>query len=155
MIFVTFKKPGNNKVTNKSINKVINQFLNMESENIVCPVNRTLDLINKKWSVLIIRDLFFGKKHFKEFKEDKPKLSNKVLSNCLKELEENGIIVKKVLDTKPISTEYYLTEYGKSLNRIIYELAMFTLKNENDKIYTDETRQALKDNFRKTLNIDD
>lgn len=127
----------------------------METENIICPVDRTLSLITKKWSVQIIRDLFFGKKHFKEFKEDKPKLSNKVLSNCLRELEENGIIGKKVLDTKPVSTEYFLTDYGKSLNKIIYELAMFTLDDEQDQIYSKDTREALKDNFRKTLKIDD
>ena len=61
----------------------------MDKGKIVCPVDRTLNLINRKWSIQIIRDLFFGKKHFKEFKEDKPELSNKVLSNCLKDLEKN------------------------------------------------------------------
>lgn len=122
---------------------------------IICPVDRTLNLINKKWSIQIIRDMFFGKKHFKEFKEDKPKLSNKVLSNCLKELEENGLIEKRVLNTTPITTEYYLTEYGRSMNRIVYELAMFTLDNENDRNYSSETRKALKENFKQTLEIDD
>lgn len=97
--------------------------------------------------------MFFGKKRFKEFKEDKPDLSNKVLSNCLKELEENGLIRKEVLNTTPVTTEYYLTEYGKSMNKIVYELAMFTLKNEN--AYTDEIRNDLKDTFRQTLEIDD
>lgn len=127
----------------------------MESEKIVCPVDRTLNLINKKWAVQIVRDMFFGKKHFKEFKEDKPKLSNKVLSNCLKELEENGLIRKEVLNTTPVTTEYYLTEYGKSMNRIIYELAMFTLNDDNDNKYTDETREALKKTFKEQLEIDD
>ncbi len=127
----------------------------MNGEKIVCPVDRTLSLINKKWSIQIIRDLFFGKKHFKEFKEDKPNLSNKVLSSCLKELEENGIIEKHVLNTTPVSTEYYLTEYGKSMNRIIYELAMFTLEDEKDKVYSEETKNNLKNSFRETLNIDD
>lgn len=122
---------------------------------IICPVDRTLNLINKKWSIQIIRDMFFGKKHFKEFKEDKPKLSNKVLSNCLKELEENGLIEKRVLNTTPVTTEYYLTEYGRSMNRIVYELAMFTLDNENDRNYSSETRKALKENFKQTLEIDD
>ena len=122
---------------------------------IVCPVDRTLNLINKKWSIQIIRDMFFGKKHFKEFKEDKPKLSNKVLSNCLKELEENGLIEKRVLNTTPVTTEYYLTEYGRSMNRIVYELAIFTLDNENDRNYSSETREALKENFKQTLEIDD
>ena len=126
----------------------------MKGERIVCPVDVTLNLINKKWSIQIIRDMFFGKKHFKEFKEDKPKLSNKVLSNCLKELEENGLIEKVVLNTTPVTTEYYLTEYGKSMNRIVYELAMFTLYDENDNTYSDETRSELKNTFKEVLEID-
>lgn len=125
----------------------------MNTQKIVCPVDKTLNLINKKWSIQIIRDMFFGKKHFKEFKEDKPKLSNKVLSNCLKELEENGLIEKVVVNTTPVTTEYYLTERGKSMNRIVFELAMFTLDDENS--YSDEIRAELKDTFRKTLEIDD
>ncbi|MBQ6512161.1 helix-turn-helix domain-containing protein [Methanobrevibacter sp.] len=127
----------------------------MESKNIACPVDKTLNLINKKWSIQIIRDLFFGKKHFKEFKEDKPKLSNKVLSNCLKELEENGLIRKEVLNTTPVTTEYYLTDYGKSMNRIVYELAMFTLHDKNDNSYSDETRDELKNAFKEKLEIND
>ena len=122
-------------------------------EKIICPVDKTLNLINKKWSIQIIRDMFFGKKHFKEFKEDKPKLSNKVLSGCLKDLEKNGIIEKKVIETSPVATEYHLTDYGRSMNRIVYELAMFTL-NDNTS-YDDETRENLKENFKKTLDICD
>ena len=124
------------------------------SNEIVCPVDRTMNLINKKWSIQIIRDLFFGKKHFKEFKEGK-NISNKVLSSCLTDLEENGIIEKKVLNTKPVSTEYSLTEYGKSMNRIIYELAMFTLNDEKDRVYSDKTKEQLKKDFKQTLEIDD
>ncbi len=127
----------------------------MDSEKIICPVDKTLNLINKKWSIQIIRDMFFGKKHFKEFQEDKPNLSNKVLSNCLKELEENGLVKKVVLNTTPVSTEYYLTEYGRSMNKIVYELAMFTLHDENDNSYSDEVRNDLKNTFKETLEIDD
>ena len=121
----------------------------------VCPVDKTLNLISKKWSIQIIRDMFFGKKHFKDFKEDKPKLSNKVLSSCLKDLEENGLIEKKVLNTTPITTEYYLTDYGRSMNRIVYELAMFTLDDELDDTYPKDKRAELKETFKQTLNIED
>ena len=126
----------------------------MMGEKIVCPVDRSLSLFSKKWSIQILRDMFFGKKHFKEFKEDKPNLSNKVLSSCLKELEENGLIRKEVLNTTPTTTAYYLTDYGRSLNRVIYELAMFTL-NDEDTQYSDEIRQDLKNTFKKTFEIDD
>ena len=127
----------------------------MKSDRIVCPVDKTLNLISKKWSIQIIRDMFFGKKHFKEFKEDKPKLSNKVLSNCLKDLEENGLIEKKILNTTPVTTEYYLTDYGRSMNRIVYELAMFTLDDELDDTYPEDKRAELKKDFKRTLQIDD
>jgi len=127
----------------------------MNSEKVVCPVDRTLNLISKKWSIQIIRDMFFGKKHFKEFKEDNPKLSNKVLSSCLKDLEENGLIEKKVLNTTPVTTEYYLTDYGRSMNRIVYELAMFTLNDRLDNNYSDDKREELKDTFKQALEIDD
>ncbi len=125
----------------------------MNIEKIVCPVDITLNLFSKKWSIQIIRDMFFGKKHFKEFKEDKPNLSNKVLSNCLKELEENGLIEKKVFNTTPVTTEYHLTEYGRSMNRIVYELAMFTLNDDNS--YSEETRQNLIKTFKETFEIED
>ena len=48
-----------------------------------------------------------------------------------------------------------MTDYGKSMNRIIYELAMFTLADEKDKVYSEKTKEQLKENFKQTLEIDD
>lgn len=119
-----------------------------------CPVSKALVFISKKWSIEIIKDMFFGKKRFKDFKEGKPNLSNKVLSDCLKNLENRGIIEKRVINSTPVSTEYYLTELGKSLNRVIYELAVFTLENCDDKECAEEdTRVRIKQNFKETLKI--
>ncbi|AMD16644.1 hypothetical protein TL18_00470 [Methanobrevibacter sp. YE315] len=116
-----------------------------------CPVNETLKIISGKWHLLIIRDLFFGKTRFKEFKEDKPALSNKVLTECLKDLESNGLISKTNIDDSKI-TEYSLTEEGKRMNRILYELAMFTL--EKDDTATDDESEEMTNIFKNTLNID-
>ncbi|WP_405268452.1 winged helix-turn-helix transcriptional regulator [Methanobrevibacter sp.] len=116
-----------------------------------CPVNETLKIISGKWHILIIRDLFFGKKRFKEFKEDKPALSNKVLTECLKDLESNGLISKTNLDDSKI-TEYSLTEEGERMNRILYELAMFTL--EKDDTATDDESEEFVKIFKDTLDID-
>ena len=116
-----------------------------------CPVNETLKIISGKWHLLILRDLFFGKKRFKEFKEDKPNLSNKVLTECLKDLESNGLISKTNLDDSKI-TEYSLTEEGRKMNRILYELAIFTL--EKDDSATDAESEEFIKIFKDTLDID-
>ncbi len=121
-----------------------------------CPVSKALMFISKKWNIEIIKDMFFGKKRFKEFKEGKPNLSNKVLSDCLKNLESKGLIEKRIVNSAPASTEYYLTELGKSLNRVIYELAVFTLENCDDKECAEEaTRMRIKQDFKEILKIDD
>ena len=116
-----------------------------------CPVNETLKIISGKWHLLIIRDLFFGKRRFREFKEDKTALSNKVLPECLKDLESNGLISKTSQDGSKI-TEYSLTEEGKRMNRILYELAIFTL--EKDDTATDDESEEFIKIFKNTLDID-
>ena len=76
-----------------------------------CPIELVVKLISKKWVIQIIRDLFLGKTRFHEFKEDKPNLSNKVLSNCLKDMEKNGLIhrIADRYDRKKV--RYKLSEY--------------------------------------------
>lgn len=107
-----------------------------------CPVELAMQLINRKWVIQIIRDMFFGKSHFNEFKEDKPGLSNKVLSQCLKDMEENKLI--KRYESQD-SIEYKLTERGQSLNKVLYELAMFTLTSDlADDYYSSEEIDELK-----------
>ena len=112
------------------------------------PIDNVIQLLRKKWVVQIINDLFFGKTRFHEFKEDKPKLSNRVLSSCLKEMEDNGLINRIVDKYDKKNVRYYLTEKGQALNRIIYEMAIFSVDNEN---YTDKTKTELKSVFREKL----
>ncbi|NMC57995.1 MAG: helix-turn-helix transcriptional regulator, partial [Candidatus Methanofastidiosa archaeon] len=81
--------------------------------------------LKKKWNIQIIKGLFCDYKHFKDFLEQHPSLSSKVLSERLKELEEEGIIEKKVISST--QTEYYLTEKGRRLNKIIFNLFDFAL----------------------------
>ncbi|WP_299522724.1 helix-turn-helix domain-containing protein [uncultured Methanobrevibacter sp.] len=127
----------------------------MKSESI-CPIDKAVVLFNKKWTIQLIRDMFFGKKQFKEFQEDKPNLSNKVLSQRLKELENNGLVEKKVLNTVPISTEYHLTEHGKKLNKVIYELAMFVLyESDYDEYKNEDIKNQIKNTFKQALEISD
>lgn len=112
------------------------------------PIDNVIMLIRKKWVVQIINDLFFGKTRFHEFKQDKPKLSNRVLSSCLKEMEDNGLINRIVDKYDKKNVRYYLTEKGQALNKIIYEMAIFSVDNEN---YTDQIKTELKSVFREKL----
>ena len=113
-----------------------------------CPIELVVKLINKKWVIQIMRDLFYGKSRFNEFKEDKPDLSNKVLSNCLKDMESNGLIQKIVDKCDKKNVKYILTEKGKSLNKVIYEIAMVSVDSEN---YSDKLKGDLKASFRENL----
>ncbi len=113
-----------------------------------CPIDSVIKLINKKWVIQIIRDLFFGKSRFHEFQEDKPDLSNKVLSNCLRDMEKNGLIRRIVDKCDKKNVKYMLTEKGKSLNRVLYEIAMVGVDGET---YSDEIKNDVKTSFRETL----
>ena len=113
-----------------------------------CPIELVVKLINKKWVIQIMRDLFYGKSRFHEFKEDKPDLSNKVLSNCLKDMENNGLIHKIVDKCDKKNVRYKLTEKGKSLNKVLYKIAMVTVDSEN---YSEKLAGELKASFKENL----
>ena len=116
-----------------------------------CPMELAMELISRKWVIQILTDMFFGKKRLNEFKDGKPNLSNKVLSNCLKEMEENGLISRNSNENNQ-NIEYILTDKGKKLNKVIYELAMFTLTTDlgND-FYDDKTKIELENIFKNTF----
>ena len=119
-----------------------------------CPVELSLNIINKKWVLQIIRDMFFGKTRFSEFKKEKPELSNKALSRCLRDMEANNLIERVVNPEDKMDIQYFLTEKGKSLNKIIYELVIFTLENEDNKDkYSEDTKIEIKKLFKEKLNI--
>ena len=84
-----------------------------------CPVETTLMLIGNKWKVLIIRDLLTGTKRFGELKKSIGKVSQKVLTTQLRDMEESGLISRKVYAEVPPKVEYSLTELGKSLQPIL------------------------------------
>lgn len=116
----------------------------------VCLLESSLELINKKWIILIVRDLFFGKTHFSQFKESNPEMSNAALSRCLAQMEEDNLIKKTVDDN---STSYELTENGKKLNRIVYELVMFTLNTNYNDNFSDEAKTAIEKIYRENLGL--
>lgn len=99
-----------------------------------CPIENALHYIGKKWSINILRDLFRGKTRFSEFLESNKDLSTKMLSARLKDLEKVKLIEKKVVSTSPVTVEYHLTKKGKGLNRILFEIALFSLTHCSDEV---------------------
>ncbi len=84
-----------------------------------CPVETTLMLIGDKWKVLILRDLMPGTKRFGELKRSIGGVSQKVLTAQLRDMEENGLVSRKVYAEVPPRVEYSLTELGRSLKPIL------------------------------------
>ncbi len=84
-----------------------------------CPVETTLMLIGDKWKVLILRDLMPGTKRFGELKKSIGSVSQKVLTAQLRNMEESGLVNRKVYAEVPPKVEYSLTELGKSLKPIL------------------------------------
>jgi DNA-binding HxlR family transcriptional regulator len=84
-----------------------------------CPVETTLTLIGDKWKVLILRDLLPGTKRFGELKKSIGSVSQKVLTAQLRDMEENGLVNRKVYAEVPPRVEYSLTELGQSLKPIL------------------------------------
>ena len=87
-----------------------------------CPVETTLTLISSKWKVLIVRDLLPGTKRFGELRRSVGNVSQKVLTAQLREMEEDGLVDRKVYPEVPPRVEYSLTELGRSLEPVLSAL---------------------------------
>ncbi len=85
----------------------------------VLAVNDTLNVISGKWKIPIIATMTFGKQRFTEIQRNIPKITPRMLSKELKELELNGIVKRTVYDSIPVTIEYELTESAKQLSDVM------------------------------------
>lgn len=84
-----------------------------------CPVETTLTLIGNKWKVLILRELMSGTRRFGELKKSIGSVSQKVLTSQLRDMENGGLVNRRVYAEVPPRVEYSLTELGHSLSPIL------------------------------------
>lgn len=96
------------------------------------PVRDTLEIIGGKWKLLILISIAEGNKHFREIERSIPKLSTKVLSKELKELEENKLINRAIINGFPVRTEYTATKHALTLKNVIKELQSWGIKHRNE-----------------------
>ena len=104
----------------------------MYTMNESCTVYQTIDFLSKKWTLLILLELFKGDEEKKRYYEIKDKITDitpKMLSSRLKELEKQGLITKYIDATSfPVKCEYSLTESGIDFIRIIKDIKDWALK---------------------------
>jgi DNA-binding HxlR family transcriptional regulator len=96
-----------------------------EAENhnrLTCEVETTLKVIGGRWKVLIIRELMAGIKRFGQLQRSLPGITQKMLTQQLREMEEDGIIHREVYPQIPPKVEYSLTPLGETLQPILYAM---------------------------------
>lgn len=110
-----------------------------------CPVTYALDIIGDRWAILIIRDiLFFGKKNFGDFAKSPEGIATNILTDRLKRLEEQNIIVKNQ-DTENLSKYVYsLTDKGLDLLPIIIEMILFSETHDAETMASKSTLRKIK-----------
>lgn len=106
--------------TNQANKKVIQAY---------CPVTFTLEKIGGRWKPLIMYHLVSGHKRYNELKKSIPNISEKMLIQHLRELEEDKLVNRKVMPVVPPHVEYSLTPSGRDMGPILKSMAQWGLKH--------------------------
>ncbi|MBO3462658.1 helix-turn-helix transcriptional regulator [Aetokthonos hydrillicola Thurmond2011] len=110
--------------------------MHVETENrsrLTCAVETTLDVIGGRWKVLIIKELIDGVKRFNELQRALTGITQKMLTQQLREMEEDGIIHREIYLQVPPKVEYSLTPLGESLKPILYAMHEWGMKHLENK----------------------
>ncbi|MFZ1675967.1 MAG: helix-turn-helix domain-containing protein [Saprospiraceae bacterium] len=118
-----------------------------------CPISSLLDIIGDKWTLLIIRDIsIFGKHTFNEFLQSDEKIASNILSDRLAKLVLSKIILKKKHPKSKAKIFYDLSDKGRDLIPILFEIAIWSDKHlkisQEGRLFI----ESVKKNRKKTLN---
>jgi DNA-binding HxlR family transcriptional regulator/putative sterol carrier protein len=118
-----------------------------------CGLSRALDVVGGRWALLVVRDLLAGPKRFKQLQEGLPGIPTNVLTSRLRELEEAGIVGRRVQPGPGGGVAYELTDYGRELEGPLLALGYWGAKllgepGKEDFISTDALALALRGAFR-------
>ena len=120
-----FKKESDGS-KNRNSCSIIETVYNI-SELKSCPIETTFRIIGKRWTVLIIREILRGNTQFNRFMGNIQGISPKVLTERLRELEQLGIIRRKIVSEYPLRVEYSLTNVGKGFEPVLLSAASFSM----------------------------
>jgi DNA-binding HxlR family transcriptional regulator len=108
-----------------------------------CGLAHALELVGERWALVLVSDLIRGPKRFTELQRGQPRIPSNVLSARLKELEEAGIVRRRVLPRPAGGVGYELTEYGRELEDVVLRLGLWGAKSmpeaRPDEIVTADT----------------
>lgn len=92
-----------------------------------CPISRAVSVLGERWTIQIIREMFFGATRFNELQQYLPKMSPTLLNSRLKSLEQAGIILRKKIPEKR-GHEYHLTPCGQALKPVLQEVGKWGMR---------------------------
>ncbi|HEX9317893.1 MAG TPA: helix-turn-helix domain-containing protein [Nitrososphaeraceae archaeon] len=105
----------------------------------ICPIDRSLKILGQRYALHIMRNMILLKQNrFTQFLNSIEGISTKTLSLRLQQLEEYGLIERKVIPGRPAHTVYSLTKKGMDVQRILAEIASFSIKYEPEIIFVDK-----------------
>lgn len=95
-------------------------------------INDTINVLMGKWKLPIMAALIFGKKRFKELEREIPKITPRMLSKELRDLEMNGMIKRTVYNTIPVTVEYEFTESGIAFKKVLDTMVEWGLEHRKN-----------------------
>ena len=125
------------------------KHINLMPEEIkACPVDTTFQIMGKKFTVHILRNiLLLNQNRFNQFLDSIEGVNPKTLSVRLREMEKDGLITRKIYPETPPRVEYTITEKGMALSPIIMQMAEFSMKYCSRDIFKDGKPRTLKQVF--------
>jgi DNA-binding HxlR family transcriptional regulator len=118
----------------------------------ICGLSHALEVLGERWALLIIRDLLVSPKRFTDLRQGLPRIPTNVLSARLKELEEAGVLHRRVLPRPANAVVYELTQYGQQLEDIVLALGRWGAQNmrptePEDIVTTDSLIMAMRSTY--------
>lgn len=94
----------------------------MSKKVVSCPVEMTMDVIAGRWKVMIIHQLIDGKKRFNQLQRELRSVTHRTLIKQLREMEEDGLVIRKDYKEIPLRVDYALSSLGQSLKPVLYAM---------------------------------
>lgn len=115
----------------------------------VCPIDRSLKIMGQRYALHIMRNMILLKQNrFNQFLNSIEGINTKTLTIRLKQLEDYGLVERKVIPGRPAHTEYFPTEKGTAVQGILAAIASFSIRYEPEIIFVDKKpRNNLKGPF--------